>query len=75
MFYIDKRTKSETIYFLPETLLGFQKAEGNYIDWTEAGVEDFKNLEAASKRKPDLTRCHSNSVLSFVMRIKVLVYG
>jgi hypothetical protein len=32
----------------------FKKAEGNYIDWIEAGVEDFENLEAVSKRKPDL---------------------
>jgi hypothetical protein len=54
----------------------FKKAEENYIDWIEARVEDFKKLEAASKRKPDLMVCHSNIVfLSFIMRIKVLVYG
>jgi hypothetical protein len=32
----------------------FKKVEGNYIDWFEVGVEDFKNLDATSKRKPDL---------------------
>jgi hypothetical protein len=54
----------------------FKKAEGNYIDWIEARVEDIKKLEAASKRKPDLMICRSDIVfLSFVMRIKVLVYG
>ncbi len=54
----------------------FKKEEGNYIYWIEARVENFKKLEAASKRKPDLMVCHSNIVfLSFIMRIKVLLYG